>query len=57
MSTYWMNAKRDGECYECEIEIEIGDRIVYDNTLFRAFCSTCGEEIAGEDPADRSYIK
>lgn len=57
MSSFWMNAKRDGECYECEAEIEIGDRIVYDNTLFRAFCSECGEEVAGEDPADRSYIK
>lgn len=38
-------------------EAKIQKAMVDDNTLFRAFCSACGEEIAGQDPADRSYIK
>lgn len=57
MNTFWMSAKRDGECAECEIELAEGDRIVYDSEAFKAYCSICGEEVAGQDPASRSYIK
>ena len=57
MSTFWMNAKKEGLCKECDGIILEGDRIVWDTTEYKAYCSDCGEEVAGEDPAQRSYIK
>ena len=47
---FWMTAKRDGHCAECEDDITQGDRMVYDPSHYKAYCSDCGEEIAGDDP-------
>lgn len=47
---FWMTAKRDGECAECESDIRAGDRIVWDKDAFKAYCADCGVEIAGDDP-------
>lgn len=46
---FWMTAKRDGQCHECEGDIRSGERIVYDPTDYVAYCSTCGEDVIGED--------
>jgi len=45
-----MNAKYDGECAECEADIAVGDRIVYDPDERKAYCDVCGPEVAGDDP-------
>lgn len=45
-----MNAKRNSKCTECRIEIYEGDRIVYDPETYKAYCDSCGEEVAGTDP-------
>lgn len=50
MATIWMDSKRDGTCAECECDIDSGDRIVWDTVEFKAYCSVCGEEVAGQDP-------
>lgn len=57
METFWMSAKQDGECSECEDYIQQGDRVVYDNETFKTYCTDCGEEVAGLDPLNRSYLK
>ena len=48
-ATFWMTAKRDGFCAECEGDIKTGDRIVYDTAEFKAYCGVCGEDVIGED--------
>lgn len=50
MATFWMNAKKDGRCAECEDDIRQGDRIVWDSDEYKAYCKDCGEEVAGVDP-------
>jgi ribosomal protein S27E len=50
MSTFWMTSKRDSHCTECEGTIEEGERIVYDSDTYKAYCNSCGEEVAGQDP-------
>lgn len=40
-----MTAKRDGECAECLIPHDEGDRIVWDPKEFKAYCLDCGEEV------------
>jgi len=44
---YWRNAGRDGDCFECGVIIETGERIVWDEREERTWCAACGEEIAG----------
>lgn len=53
-SPFWMTAKRDGQCAECEGVIQAGERIVYSPEDFKAYCKQggCGEEIFGLDPKD-----
>jgi hypothetical protein len=51
--SFWMTAKRDGDCAECEAEISVGDRIVWTPEEFKAYCAGCGEEVAGEDPREK----
>jgi hypothetical protein len=46
---FWMTAKRDGYCAECETDIRSGERIVYDAEDFKAYCKVCGEDVIGED--------
>lgn len=46
---FWMTAKRDGHCAECEGDIMERDRIVYDPEEFKAYCSVCGVDVIGED--------
>lgn len=47
---FWMSAKYDGKCAECEDAIAEGDRIVWSVEERKAYCEACGELIAGEDP-------
>ncbi len=52
-AAYWTTAKRDGDCWECFIPIAEGERIVWDARERRAYCSDCGEEVAGyADPQE-----
>jgi ribosomal protein S27E len=53
----WIRAKYNSNCAECESDIEEGERIVFDTETRKIYCNDCGEEVAGEDPAQRSYIK
>ncbi len=46
---FWMDAKRDGLCAECEGDIRQGDRMVWDAEEFKAYCKVCGEDVIGED--------
>jgi hypothetical protein len=48
-SPFWIDAKYSGNCSECEAEIEVGERIVFDIESRQVYCGGCGEEIAGED--------
>ena len=52
MAIFWMTAKRDGNCNECNEDIAAGDRMVWDSELNIAYCadSMCGVAAAGEDP-------
>ena len=47
---FWMAAKRDGDCAECEGDIVTGDRMVYDADKRKAYCKECGVELIGDDP-------
>lgn len=49
--TFWMTAKRDGECAECEGDIKAGERMAWDAKNFKAYCSDCGEDIVGSADA------
>ena len=50
--TFWMTAKRDGECAECEDAILKGERIVWDPEEFKAYCMACGVDVAGPEEED-----
>lgn len=55
---FWMTAKRDGCCGECEGDIREGERMVYEPDAFRAYCAACGAEAIGNDPvAERDELK
>ena len=51
---FWMNAKFNSRCAECENDIVEGDRIVFDpdakNPKKKGFCAECGVEVVGPDP-------
>ena len=47
---FWMTAKFNSTCVECEGEIQAGKRIVYEPGIKKAYCDTCGPEVAGDDP-------
>lgn len=52
---FWMTAKIEGRCRECESDINLSDRMVYDPELHKAFCDDCGTHLIGDDPrADSS---
>lgn len=44
---FWMTAKRDGACWECFVPIDTGDRIVWDANEQHAYCTDCGQDVAG----------
>jgi len=48
-NSFWMSAKYDGECSECESIIAAGDRIVFDKDTRKVYCNSCGEDMIGED--------
>jgi hypothetical protein len=51
-SAFWMTAKRDGKCAECEGDINQGERMVWDRDARKGYCGTCGPDTkAGADPA------
>ncbi len=49
---FWMKAKRDGECAECEDLIAVGDDIVWDTKEYKAYCSTCGQDVVAPSSLD-----
>lgn len=50
---FWMFARYDGHCHECDADIAVGERIVFDTDTRYVYCSSCGEDIAGDDPKAR----
>ena len=50
-TSFWMTAKRDGKCAECEGPIESGSRMVWSPKEYRGYCGDCGPDVAGPDPA------
>lgn len=46
---FWMAAKHDGECAECEGDIRKGDEMLWDADDYKAYCETCGEDILAKD--------
>lgn len=46
---FWMNARYDGKCHECEEEIFEGDRIVFNRVTRKIYCKTCGVEAIGTE--------
>jgi len=49
---WWMYAKYDGRCAECNSEIEAGDRIGWVPLQKAALCKECAPEYIGEDPEE-----
>lgn len=49
-SSFWMTAKRDGKCAECEGPIKSGGRMVWEPTRYKGYCTECGADVAGPDP-------
>lgn len=49
LDRFWMTAKFDSICAECENQIVEGERIVYAPDEYKAYCSTCGIDLVGED--------
>lgn len=47
---FWMTAKLDGKCCDCEEDVEVGQRIVYDPDTRKAYCTSCGVDLIGDDP-------
>lgn len=41
---YWIKAKYDGHCKECESDIRAGENALYTDER-EIYCETCGEEI------------
>ncbi len=50
-NSFWMTAKRNGKCVECEGLIEAGKRMVWEPSSRKGFCASCGTDEAGPDPA------
>lgn len=49
-TSFWMTAKRDGTCAECEGPINAGDRMVWEPDQRRGYCAGCGTDVKGPDP-------
>lgn len=53
MSVYWMNAKYKGECASCTVNIDPGERILFDTDDHEVRCKRCGERIKPDPKAER----
>ena len=42
----WKTAKYESDCAECTCVILQGDKMLYDTKYKKAYCDTCGVEIA-----------
>lgn len=47
---FWMTARFDSTCAECDEPIQRGERFVFDKVARKGYCASCGEDLQGPDP-------
>lgn len=48
MSTHyhWIESRYEGECANCEGDIDKGENVLYDSRERKVYCEECGDDIA-----------